>query len=119
MASLLSQLCGREVPCSIHELSRQAREINGASRPPTVDQLKSALADVIRSHGNPTVVVDGIDEASDRDALCRILYSLTSLPGSWLRLFLSSRPDFEIDTALVDVPRLCASKKVLTKDIKT
>jgi Cdc6-like AAA superfamily ATPase len=119
MASLLAQLCGSAIPTSISKLFRQSAETGQAPRALTVDQLTSVLGEVIKSIGNPIIVVDGIDEASHPEVLCNILHLLTSLPGSWLRLFLSSRPDVEIDAALVDVSRLCASKQVLTEDIKT
>lgn len=76
------------------------------------------LADVIKSQGNATIVIDGIDEASDPKALCETLYSLTNMPESRLRLFLSSRPNFEIEAALLDIPKLSASNHALKQDIE-
>lgn len=118
LASLLSQLCGSELPSSVVKEYRQSTEITGASRPLTIEKLIFMLADVIKSQGNATIVIDGIDEASDPKALCETLYSLTNMPESRLRLFLSSRPNFEIEAALLDIPKLSASNHALKQDIE-
>lgn len=119
LASLLAQLSGSSIPSVVSKMYGQAMELGRAPRPPTIDQLTTALGEVINSIGNPIIIVDGVDEATNPEALCNILYAFTSLTGSWLRLFLSSRPDVEMNGALVDVSRLCASKKVLIDDIET
>jgi hypothetical protein len=76
------------------------------------------LADTIRSESDAVIVIDGIDEAAEPESPCQLLYSLTTLYGSKLRLFLSSRPNESIKTSLQDTPRLIASTQVLTHDIQ-
>ena len=118
LSSLLSQLCVSEMPSSVIKLYRQAIGISGKPGPLSIEKLTATLADVIQVYGNSIFVVDGIDEASEPHALCEILYSLTKMPGSRLRLFLSSRPDFEVEAALTDVPRLTANNNAIQHDIE-
>ena len=118
LSSLLSQLCISEVPSSVIKLYRKAIGLSGKPGPLSIEKLKATLADVIQAHGNFTFVVDGIDEALEPHALCEILYSFTKMPGSRLQLFLSSRPDFEVEAALTDVPSLTASNNSLQQDIE-
>ena len=118
LSSLLSQFCVSEVPSSVINLYRQATGVTGRPGPLSVEKLRATLADVIQVHGSSTFVVDGIDESLEPRGLCEILHSLTKVPGSRLRLFLSSRPDFEVEAALADVPSLAASNTVLQKDIE-
>jgi Cdc6-like AAA superfamily ATPase len=116
LGSILAQLCASEIPPVVEREYRKAREKAGVPAPATIEELYDMLTDTIRSESDVVIVIDGVDEAAEPESLCQLLCSLTTLYGSKLRLFLSSRPNESIKTSLKDPPRLIVSTQVLTHD---
>ncbi|GJE89368.1 AAA-16 domain-containing protein [Phanerochaete sordida] len=86
----------------------------GAGQLPSIayDKLLKPLMDVKLSSIPPVVIIiDGLDECSDEEALCAALMQLGHLANAapWLRLFVASRPEVRI----IDVLQSLASSQVL------
>lgn len=73
---------------------------------------------VVQFEGDVIFVVDGIDEAAEPEFICKFLLSLTRVPGSRLRLFLSCRPSRSIEAALKETPTMVASEQIVEHDIE-
>ena len=72
---MLSQLCRSGIPDSIVREYRQATELAATARSITVDRLSLMLKEMVLSHDDIAIIVDGIDEAAEPDTLCRLLFS--------------------------------------------
>ncbi|KAJ4351397.1 uncharacterized protein N0V89_006739 [Didymosphaeria variabile] len=106
LGSLVRQLIQQlqHFPLALRELYHRRSD----KEPPQLDDITSLLRDVFKEESKVTyIIIDGIDECSDRTVLLKVLRGLweqTSNTSS-IRVLLSSRPEVDIMRAFMNRPR--------------
>ena len=108
LSSLLCQLCAESDPC-YEILSRLHTAHSAGTREPSDAALTRCLMDMLRLEGRPVIyiVVDALDECPNSSGMPtpreKVLEFLEDLVNSQLpnvRICVSSRPEFDIQTVL-------------------
>lgn len=121
LKSLLSQLLSKctRVPDRVRELYAACDQ---SGRQASEDELLGAVNDTVGHLSATFVVLDALDECSDRDGLFETLQEMHGWGNHSLRVLSTSRKEVDIEEALEDlVPRksrTCLESRLVDKDIQ-
>ena len=97
--SILKQL-SVQCPETPEILSMLFSSCEDADRPPTMNELLEVLRQVLRSFYNVYIVLDALDECSNREDLLEYLDRLLSWNTEHLHILVSSRPERAIEEGI-------------------
>lgn len=97
--SILKQL-SVQCPETPHVLSMLFSSCEDTDRPPILNELLEVLRQVLRSFYNVYIVLDALDECSNRQDLLEYLGRLLSWNAEHLRILVSSRPERAIEEGI-------------------
>lgn len=93
IASLLRQLCSQHgIPQAIKDIFVASRLPTGGLKEPNLAQLGSMYSAMDLLNPQVTLVVDGVDEADDPDAVCETIEWIMNISDRFVNCFMSSRP---------------------------
>jgi NACHT domain/Fungal N-terminal domain of STAND proteins len=97
--SLISQLCARRlvVPKEVESLYQQC---DNGKREPGMQSLIETMILLFSSSDRMFLIIDALDECLDREEMCDILHQLVDRSSESLSLFVTSRKEHDINTAL-------------------
>ncbi|RMZ76451.1 hypothetical protein DV737_g4815, partial [Chaetothyriales sp. CBS 132003] len=118
LASIVRQYCARmpSLPDRIvTEFDAQEAKY-GSSRQLGVEELASILGDLLPAQPSNIIVVDGMDESPEQEAVCELLNMLAEA-GDLVHIFASSRPEAAIRRQLTQFTEIELTDKALEGDI--
>jgi hypothetical protein len=119
LGALLCQICTQlaKIPDCIETAFHEATSMSGQQLKPAVEQLQSMIVVALSYCRNPIIVVDGLDEAFEREDLCELLVSLAGQKSSLVRLLVTSRPEPDIRRHFEDMNIISAQCEAADNDI--
>jgi hypothetical protein len=119
LGALLCQICIQlaKIPDCIETAFHEASSPSGQQLKPAVEQLQSMIVVALSYCRNPIIVVDGLDEALEREDLCELLVSLAGKQSSLVRIFVTSRPEPDIRRHFEGMTIISAQCKAADNDI--
>jgi hypothetical protein len=118
--SLISQFAARYggIPATLAKLYQSCHD--GRSQP-SVESLQSVLLSILESFDDIYIVLDALDECTERKDLLKWIKQMTSWKGSKLHLLTTSRPEEDITKhlRLLDPDHVYIKQDVVTHDIET
>jgi hypothetical protein len=102
LRSLIQQICeaDKTLPADIKKLYDDNKLHSPTSN---IQDLKKLLASVSRSQGVRYIVIDALDECTEREELLRVLSALVSMNDASLRILVTSRYEMDIKKELKDI----------------
>ncbi|KAK0516125.1 hypothetical protein JMJ35_002159 [Cladonia borealis] len=97
--SILKQL-SIQCPETPEVLSMLFSSCQDTDRPPTINELLEVLYQVLRNFYNVYIVLDALDECSNREDLLEYLYRLLSWNTEHLHILVSSRPERAVEEGI-------------------
>ncbi|KZP04525.1 hypothetical protein FIBSPDRAFT_398342 [Athelia psychrophila] len=103
--SIMMQLSCRcdGVPVALAEMYRKC---NKGSRQPSIKLLEATLLHILDSFDNVYIVIDSLDECSERQEIVQWIQSIASRASGKLHMVVSSRPEPEIMQGLRELSQL-------------
>ncbi|KAF7977627.1 hypothetical protein HWV62_3028 [Athelia sp. TMB] len=101
--SQLSDRCGDRIPTVLEELYSKC---NSGYRQPLEVQLESTLARIIENFHSTYIIIDALDECTEKADILKWIHSVASKTSRYIHLMLASRPDPDIEHALASLPNL-------------
>lgn len=99
LRSLLLQLI-EDSPARLQDLEQLYRDAGNGSREPYDDNLQTLLEKVVSQNQSKYIVLDALDECSDREPLLAFISSLITSSHPGLRILVTSRRERDIEESL-------------------
>ncbi|RMZ91727.1 hypothetical protein DV736_g1067, partial [Chaetothyriales sp. CBS 134916] len=118
LASIVRQFCARlpSLPERIVKEYDAQQARYGSSRQLGMEELASILDDLLSAQPSNIIVVDGIDESPEQEAICELLNMLVEA-GDLVHIFASSRPEAAIRRQLTQFAKIEMTDIALEDDI--
>lgn len=118
LGSIVKQLCigMNSLPKNIVDEYDAQMIRKGSPKPPDVSQLHGMLDDIICNQESTIIVLDGVDESPESEAICEVLNALADEQGL-AHVLLFSRPDARIRREVSHFEELQMPESVLQDDI--
>jgi hypothetical protein len=104
------------IPATLAKLYKSCHD--GRSQP-SVQSLQSVLLTILESFDNIYIVLDALDECTERKDLLKWIKQMTSWKRSKLHLLTTSRPEEDIakHLRLLDPDHVCIKQDLITRDV--
>ena len=96
LSSFLAQISATQIEPEVRQLYERCEK---ACRTPTVDEITETLFTILRKGRRIYLIVDALDECSDRPLLLRVIEQILQFDGD-IHLLLTSRKEYDIQTTL-------------------
>jgi ankyrin repeat domain-containing protein 50 len=107
LRSMITQLCPRDqLPQEIDQLYRECKD--GYHQPDKENLIKTLLT-LLRNSHQTYLLMDALDECSERKELFDILYCLVQISSGSMKLFITSRKERDITYYLCDIIKIIMS----------
>lgn len=120
--SILKQL-SVQCPETPHVLSMLFSSCEDTDRPPSIDELLETLRHLMRSFCDVYIILDALDECSEREELLEFLERIMSWNVEHLHILASSRPERAIEEGIryliKDDNRVKVQSDLINDDIRT
>lgn len=104
LRALLKQF-SRQLPIAFQDLESLYQSAEAGGRQPTIDELLVTLHKMLQHYDHSFIVMDALEECSDREERDRLLDALADIEG-WdrirLHILVTSRPETDIKSAMED-----------------
>ena len=97
LSSFLAQISATQIEPEVHQLYEQCEK---GRRTPTVDEIAETIFTVLCNGRKMYLIVDALDECSERPLLLRVIAQILQLDGD-IHLLLTSRKEYDIQTTLL------------------
>jgi hypothetical protein len=120
--SLISQLSEQciKMPLALEALYSSSDKGN---RQPSLDALMNVLQHMLQEFPQSYLILDALDECTDRAELMRILEQIAGWQLEEMRVLVTSRRERDIESSLEDIVNreciMCLQSQVIDKDIQT
>lgn len=115
LGSIIAQLIRKKV--EILDILEPLYDGSGQGRwPPNMRKLENMLYEIVRRFSRVIIVIDALDECTERTDLFRVVGRLQRLKN--LSLLITSRDDLEIRLEFADLPSLSIKKDDVSVDIE-
>src|SRR6202035_2231922 len=100
LSSLIAQLCvsGSHVPSNVHELYKQCK-----GSQPSMESLFEILLSLLTSSHQTYLIMDALDESSEREDLLDVITRIIQMPLAHVNLLVTSRKERDITDALYNI----------------
>jgi len=95
LSSLLAQISEAQIDPEVHQLYERCQK---GRRTPTFDEISKTLFTVLHKGRKVYLILDALDECTERQLLLRVVEQMLSLDS--IHLLLTSRKEYDIQTAL-------------------
>ncbi|EXJ88045.1 hypothetical protein A1O1_04972 [Capronia coronata CBS 617.96] len=117
--AILKQFCAQlaQIPDGIVDAYQRAASRLGTPKQPSPSDLKRLLQIVLDGSRAAVILIDGLDESPDYPPVCDFLTSTVAAGQSPLRVFISSRPEVDLQRRLRSFQHIPVPEYAVEEDI--
>jgi NACHT domain len=119
LGAIIAQLCKwlDPFPSEVEEALQRYTSIDGRVTPPSFEELKRMLIYVLDLCPPVLLVIDALDECSNRDAFSRLLHILAIDKSYKVRVLVTSRREIDIERLFKKLPQISVQSHAADQEI--